>query len=322
MKKAFLLLLSLLLTLSGWGLKAEEPEYICTAMHQEFLENGVVTSTYDYCSPVDDQGLVTGVEEYKDGVLTLRSTFTYDEYGNTLQVVEEKDGIRKVADYKNTLDRQGRILRQEVWVDGTMTSFEEHSYDKKGNETRFHSSLWNSVTEQTDWRTYTMRYDWRGNLIQKELHWNFNEEYTIWEYEDGHRIRQTSYLEETGQVTEKLENTFDEQGNQTRKVYRNPVTDKETEFWEYTYDEQGRCIRESRYSKTGTLEHYRETVYDDEARTKTSTYFNADGTQDTASSPVMITYDAHGNEISKEYYHDGEVYWRITYVWELPEAEN
>lgn len=310
-KMAFILLL---LVLTGCAPKKEEPQFVNTATHQEFLENGIIAGTSDYYAPVDDRGLVTGVEEYTNGVLTFRSSFSYDPFGNIIRVTEERDGTTKTSEYKNTLDEKGRILRQEVWTEGTMVSFEEHSYDHKGKETRHHSSLWNEIEQSTDWRTYTMEYDRKGNLVRKELHWNFNDEYILWEYENGQCIRQTSFQEETGLVTEKQENTYDKNGNQTGTTHHNPVTDKVTERWEYTYDEQGRCILETRYGKTGEPESYREYVYDDEKRTMTSTPYHTKGMLH--QSQDVYHYDEYGNEILRERYEDGEVYWRISFTWE------
>lgn len=320
MRMKLLFLTSMLFALSGCGAKAEDPQYVSIAMHQEFLENGMITSTYDYHSPVDDRGLVTGVEEYQDGVLQFRSSFEYDEYGNIISVTEERDGTVKASDYKNTLDAQGRILRQEIWIGDTMTSFEEHAYDKKGNEIRHYQSTWNEVEQIFDWRSHTMEYDWKGNLCRKELHWNFNNEYTVWEYENGHCIRQTSYQEGTDQVTEKLENSFDANGNHTKKTYHNPITDNVTDYWEYDYDKQGRCIRETKYRKNGEPERFREYHYDDAARTKTSILYHPDGTVDGVDD--IYTYDEYGNEILHERIHDGEVYWRISYTYELLDRQN
>lgn len=287
MHKKFCICLAALLMLSSCGQKAEEPRFVNTAMHQEFLEKGTVTGTYDYYSPVDDQGLVTGVETYTDGVLQFRSSFEYDKFGNTIRVTEEQDGIVKTAEYKNTLDEKGRVLRQEIWMDDTMTSFEEFTYDRNGNETSHHQNYWNEAEEVFNWRIYTMAYDWKGNLKQKELNWDFNDEYTVWEYENGHCIRQTSYQKETGQITQ---------------------------YWEYTYDEKDRCILETRYGKNGVQEAYREYVYNDDARTMISAPYHNNGilheTYD------VYHYDDYGNEILQERFKDGEIYWRISYTWE------
>lgn len=289
--RKFICMLAALLLLTGCGAMKKTPRFVCTATHQEFLENGVVTSTSDYCTLVDDRGLVTGVESYTDGVLQFRSTFEYDEFGNTIRVTEEQDGTTRIADYKNTLDKEGRILRQEIWVGNAMTSFEEYTYDRRGNEIRNHQNYWYEGQEEADWRTYTKTYNWRGDLTWKELHWNFNDEYTVWEYEDGLCIRQTNYETESNTAAE---------------------------CWEYSYDEKGRCIRESRYGKPGELELYHEYIYDDTDRTMTRTCYRADGTVDNLID--VFTYDEHGNEILQERILDGEVYWRIRHTYEQIEV--
>ncbi len=290
MLKLFCAFLSLLL-FSGCSVKEEEPQFVCTATHQEFLDNGVVTGTNDYYASLNEQGLVAGVEDYTDGVLTFRSTYEYDAFGNVTRVTEERDGITEIAEYKNTLDKKGRILRQEIWKEDVLTSVREITYDRNGNETSHHAMHWHDDGQLDGSRSYTMRYDWKGNLTRQELHWDFNDEYIIWEYKDGLCIRQTSYQEETDQVTE---------------------------YWEYTYDEEDRCTREARYTGDGSLELYNEYVYDEEARTKTRTCHRADGTVDKHSD--LFTYDEHGNEILQERIREGEVYWRIQHTFELPEV--
>lgn len=131
MRKLTCILLVLLLILPGCGKKAEEPQFICTACRQEFLNSGVVTDTDEEFCTYNGQGLIMSSERYHNGVLSFRS---------------------------------------------------------------------------------------------------------VWEYEDGHCIRQISYQEGTGRITETLENTYDKKGNHTEKTYHNPVTDKISESWEYTYE--------------------------------------------------------------------------------------
>lgn len=319
MKKKLLFLPVLLMLLTGCGAGQESPQFISTATLQEFLENGVVVGTSEYYYTYLDKERVERIEEYEDDVLINRSYREFDDFGNLTRVTTERSGTTTVFEYRNTLDDAGRILRQEVWEGDTMVSLEEHTYDSTGNETSRYFSLWNETEQENQWHSYTMTYDRRGNLLRKETHRYPGDNYTILEYENGLCIREDTYHEESGQLTERIETIYDRKGNPTKKVSLNPITGKIQESWEYTYDRQGRCIRESRHGKSEELKHYREYVYDDTARTKTSTLYRADGTQDGTRN--ISAYDEYGNEILREMIRDGEVYWRIRYRYELLNEE-
>lgn len=307
-------LLTALLLLCGCGKKTEPPQFVSSGTIQEFLENGEVVSTSEYYYTYNDREQAEYIEEYENNVLINRSFREFDDFGNLTRVTTERDGSTKIYEYRNTLDEAGRILRQEVWDSNTVVSLEEFTYNSSGNETSQYYSLWNETEQENQWRRYTMAYDRKGNLTRKEMHWNLSDEYTVWEYENGLCIRECTYHRESGRLTEKVETAYDRKGNPTRKVSLNPITGRILESWEYSYDRQGRCIRESRYSKPEELIQYREHVYDDAARTQTSTLYRADGTVDGTRN--IYTYDEYGNEILREMIRDGEVYWRIRYLYE------
>lgn len=287
-KMTCLLLAALVLTLPGCGEKAEESKFISTACRQEFLKDGIVTGTDDYFYTHNDQGLVTDGERYEDGILTEQTHWEYDEWKNPVRITTTGTEVQQISEYKNTLDKERHILRQEGWTDGVLTSVREITYNRHGGETTHHVTAWHQNGELDGSSDYTMTYNWKGELT-RQVHLRDRGDEYVWEYQNGLCVRETSYEAQTHAVTY---------------------------YWEYTYDEKDRCIREAKYAGDGTLELYHEYVYDDEARTKTRTCYLADGTVDNYSD--VHTFDEYGNEILLEKLRDGEVYWRIQYTYELP----
>lgn len=289
-KMTCLLLAALVLMLPGCGEKAEEPQFVSTAVHQEFLNNEEVTGTDDYFYTRNGLGLVTDGERYEDGILTEQTHWEYDDWGNLLRVTTKGTDTLEITEYKNTLDKEGHILHQECWTNDVLTSVREITYNRHGKEATHHLTAWHQNGELDGSGDYTMTYNWKGELT-RQVHLRDSGAEYVWEYQNGLSVRETSYEAQTHAVTY---------------------------YWEYTYDEKDRCTREAKYAGDGTLELYHEYVYDDEARTKTRTCYLSDGTVDNYSD--VYTYDEYGNEILLERLRDGEVYWRIQYTYELLET--
>lgn len=292
MRKIMLLMVVLLILLTGCSPKEESvPTFIMTENNQEFLKDGVVTGTDCYTYTYNEDGLAIYGERHQDGSLFSTTSWEYDEFGNPVKITTEgNDGV-EISEYKNTLDEGGRILRQEMYQNGTLTSVDVYTYDEKGNELTHEYNFFSEIEEMSDWRKYTKTYNRKGELTQQTLNWNFNEEYIIWDYEDGLNVRQTSYESET---------------------------DKIVEYWVYTYDEKGNELRKSRYDGADNLSYYTEYTWDDTGRVQTEMSYNGDGTP--RNHFDVFTYDEYGNQIMQERYRDGEVYWRISYVYEQLKA--
>lgn len=264
--------------------------FICTATKQTFFTNGKCTGTDAYYYTYNDQMLVTDGERWSDGILAEKSHWEYDEFQNPIRITHERDEAVEVNEYKNILDGEGRILRQEIWVDDKLSMLREIAYNNQGKETTHLITSWYDWQEEPDSQNYSMTYDWKGNLSRKVLNWGDNRGIVVWEYKDGLCVRNTTYEADTITITQ---------------------------YWEYDYDQKERCIRESRYTGNGTLELYHEYLYNDEARTMTRTCYLSDGTVDNHSD--VYQYDEYGNQILLEKYQDGEVYRRIEYTYEMRE---
>ena len=91
MKKMLLLMAGLLLFLTGCtGQEEALPVFITTAVHQEFLTDGVVTGTDDDFHTYNEDGLAIYSERHQDGTLFSKRTLEYDAQGNPLALVEYK----------------------------------------------------------------------------------------------------------------------------------------------------------------------------------------------------------------------------------------
>ena len=294
MKSLFMRLLMTVLLVAFCGCSPKEetvPTFILIENDQEFLEDGVVTGTDNYTYTYNENGLAIYGERRQDGSLFSTTSWEYDEFGNPITITAKENGTVQISEYKNTLDEDGRILRQEMYLNGTLTSVDVYTYDEKGNELTHEYDFFAEIEEMSDWRKYTKTYNRKGDLTQQTLHWNFNEEYIIWEYEDELCVRQTTYEKET---------------------------DKIVEYWVYTYDKKGNQLRKARYDAEDNLSYYTEYTWDDAGRVQTERHYNADGTP--RNHFDVFTYDEYGNQILQERYRDGEVYWRISHVYELLEV--
>ena len=284
----YVLIIILLLTFCGCSPKEEVvPTFIRTENNQEFLEDGIIISvaneTYDY----NEAGLVVYSERYQDGTLLSKTTWEYNEFGNPSRITTEGNDTVEILECKYTLDEDGRILRQEMYQNGRLTTVDEFTYDRRGNELTHEYNLYSEDDEMSEWRKYTNTYDVKGMLTRQTLHWNFNDEYIIWEYEDELCVRQTSYETDT---------------------------DKIVEYWIYTYDEKGNQIQKSQYDGDNNLLFYNEYTWDNTGRIQTEMSYSADGIPRNHFN--VFTYDEFGNQIMQERYQDGAVYWRISDVYE------
>lgn len=287
MRRTILLFVSLLLVLCSCATAKEtEQKFVVIACKNEYITDGIVTSSDYYSSTYNNAGLVTYSEYYKDDLLLSQESYEYDEFGNLVKTITESNDTVETLEFKNTMDDEGHILRQEMYRNGELHFVDEFTYDKKGNELT-HEKTSFPKNEESDWRKYTKEYNRKGELIKETLHWNFNVEYIVWDYEDERCIRQTAY---------------------------NKGNDQIEEYYVNTYDEKGNLIRESQYDAADNLECYTEYTWDETGRVQTKKYYSADGTFQNDYN--VYTYDEYGNKIMNECYRDGEVHLITYYVYQ------
>lgn len=255
----------------------------------EYLTDGIITSTDHYEYSYNNLGQLILSIGYENGTETSRAALEYDEHGNMVRKVTVSKEGTSVLENRFTLDDQDRICRQESYTDGILTSIDEFTYDRQGNEIS-HSYTGKSVGHEDDIRHYNKTYDNEGNLTRQTMRWNFNNEYYIWEYSDGLETKKTTY---------------------------NANTDEVVEYWENTYDENGFLIKESRHSANGTPGLCHEYTRDETGLVVTRRTYDANGNPN--SHTDIFTYDEYGNKLMQERCRDGQVYWRISSTYELIE---
>lgn len=295
MKKIFALLLTAIFLLPLWGCSRESEDptnpYRPVTYRNEYFEDGSLTSQdlteYRY----DEHGFLSETLFYQNDTLMQTNTYENDEMGNPLRITTVSDETTTLYENKLTLDDQGRILRQEDYTNGALTSTLDYTYTKDGNVA---TEIYTVMEEGSivHIRHREMTYDRKGQLIREVLR-NADGSYTLYAYDDGRKVKTSSYSS-----GEEL-----------------------TGYWEFTYNEAGQLTKESFYTceqngdtRTSLLSNYNLFSYGDSGLTVTKTSHYA--TERPFEFHTVTTCDEYGNQLLHERYQDGELCWRITQEFE------
>ena len=287
MNRCFALLLSLLLLLCGCGQQEAEPEteFQMLTHTDEYYTDGVLRTSSHITYTYNEKGLAIQSTQYDDGVLSSSTDYEYDENGNLTRHVIHTDDRESVTTFTYTLDDRGNILRMESYVDGRLDYMEENTYDARGFlKTRTETTLWEDGEQ--DVRTRTFVYNWRGELKQSKNHFAPHGSYHLTTFQDG-REYQTTYFDAKGAVTNYFTHYYDDTGFEYQWV-RCGAEGTVEHTCKREKDETGLVITELHYDAAGALDNY----YD------------------------VYTYDEYGNQLLRERYENGEVYWRIYQTYE------
>lgn len=295
MKKLFTLLLCAVLTLSLCACSSEPEEqenpYRPVSYRNEYFQDSILTSQdlteYRY----DEQGFQIEAVYYEDDVRKRTNLYENDAYGNVLKVTSITDTSTILYENKLTLNNQNRVLRQEEYVDGVLSSTMEYSYDNQGN---IASEIYTIMEDGmvTHIRHREMSYDRKGNLLREICTLN-DGIYIQYDFKDGQKVKST-HFEPDGEISQ---------------------------YWEYTYNDAGQLLKEASYtcetngdSRTSRLSTYNLYTYDDTGLAVTNTNHSVD--ERPFQTHTVTTYDEYGNQLLHERYRDGQLYWRITQTFE------
>ena len=254
--------------------------------------------TYTY----DEYGKQIIHVAYRDGKITEKCKYEYDENGNIIKTVIYKNTVAIDYWFEYEYDENGRLIKFVRYEsDGTAGLWDEYEYDENDNV------IWHKYNNDKEYHVQERKYDECGREIY--IRYESNGVVTdTWENEydkDGYIIKEikTEFDSDTGQKTfeEVSEYTYDEKGNGTKYVCTSHAG-KETNSlrWEKEYSKDGRGTDFHFYNNEKTASYQGKTEYDENGL-----IINYMGCDKNGKVLVMrkTEYDASGKVI-KESYND------------------
>lgn len=248
----------------------------------------------------------------ENGEGTWRETKEYDADGNLTGEKYISEDAFGCYGYDTQYNADGNPVRREDYgnpdaekgTESVMTGWCDYEYDARGN-----------LSRELSYSTCEVTYDDDFNPV-----YTFHEDgfpTGLWEYDShGNTLKRISY-DEKGQASERIENTYDEKGNQTTcAVYKHQIYDEAQDSLVYNeegmldfreemeYDAAGNSVKTTRYDKDGEIIYVIEQEYDagNHLLSETSTY-----AEDGIAEKTEYTYDPDGNCVSEKYSYGGRM---------------
>lgn len=193
-------------------------------------------------------------------------TWTYDENGNLIEVIEHDESGNIVEKTEHEYDTDGNLIKT-TWYDkdDEIEGWAETEYDAAGNETKYE------------------RYNENGSCSRR----------IIQDYDEYGKQTQYIVYDGEGNITKKEDREYDKNGNEVKYVsYDDAIT---IDCWyETEYDESGKQIKFVCYDSEGGISYVWEYGYDDNGRE----IYESIGDDDMV---IMweYEYDEHGNQMRK-----------------------
>lgn len=251
MKKWAALLLAVFLLASLTACAQEEkPENPCRLKTHtiDLYRGGEFSSQMKFDYTYNEQGYLSHIVYYLDGVIADTHTYTTDEYGNIVKTVREtSDGAVFTEENKLTLDDEHRIIRSETYSDKILSAITEMEYDWQGRQTLLKIERIDVQEGEnlTSWVEST--YDSDGNVIREDTRWSDgNGGYTTHEYKKGKLVRSENY-DNQDKLTAWTEYAYDNTGLvQTAQTHQTSgIPGSKTIS---TFDEYGNLLRSETYA--------------------------------------------------------------------------
>lgn len=193
------------------------------------------TAEIEYKNTLDDQGNLIIQEQYAEGTLVLRNTYTYDESGNRLSQTQENPSNSTTSII--TYDANGNILRTESIVDAigerpASHAWMDYTYDENGNEIKSE----NYYNNGDDVRTTVTEYDSQGRKVKSTATDSYSGADTIIETREysyeGNTETETVY-DENGTLVLTGIRIYDDAGN---LLSSETISEYSTQRSTYTYE--------------------------------------------------------------------------------------
>lgn len=243
MKKAFLILLSILLVFTFTACQPQtETKYLQTSVTQEYVD----VMTFRTESEYDDKGTLLTFTQYIDGAEISRVEYSYTD--NSVIGTITQDGETSTMKQVYEKDEAGNIIRTEMYMDDELYSVTERTYDEKGN------CLTNVQNTIADGRIYTTSYAYDENGNQTSVAYDYGEgvgTYTANIYDYDNRLAASYIKDLNGILTSTEKHSWNEEGIETVEVYDSEGNRTSKTLIEY--DEFGNILSSVTFDALGNL---------------------------------------------------------------------
>ncbi len=314
-------------------------------IHSEYTRHeGVTESWTDYA--YDEVGKLLRKESYESNGIHLTEEYEYREDG-LLSVLyyraylSEEECALTTAWTQYRYDKNGNLIEEKTYRDGSLSSATENAYDANGNltETVFRNFHNDGSGDITYWQTN--EYDGQGNLLCRTEYYETGLHSTAdeWMYDENGVYHAYTELEQKRRVQSILEQTYDAQGNCLTACQINQKGEIESQT-SYSYDTQGNCQKSCTvsYNQKGEISGQACTSYDEQGNQIRVTYLNPDGSCSrwverefdsdghqtlyqrfdslgTLESGWRAVYDRNGNLMERTWFGESGNIQKITYEW-------
>ncbi len=240
----------LLLALSGCS---QEPDPDVKFYQTEQISTYFGTSTTRTVTEYAEDWSTYKMTTWQDG--ELLSTVNYEVTETGYIARSTQDGVEEIMEIKATKNEAGKPICLENYINGELYSTSEYTYDENGNMLTFVSNMLsaNMVLRQE------FTYDWQGNKIRQVVDsgygavttvYEYNSRnqlvkesspdspsWTKYEYSDGSKTQTALSYDESGELSAKTIETYDDWGNLLTRQ---------------SYDASGALVIDMAYSYLGT----------------------------------------------------------------------
>lgn len=223
------------------------------------------------------------------------SVYKYDINGNTTKFSASNSNVSGEKNY--TYDGKGRIIKEDFYNAGKLSTKEVYIYDDSKNEVKHKSTTCGTYGSAygSDPEVDIYKYDDKGNKIEHALYDNGSLRYKdIYKYNDKGNMTQSACYGKDGDLADKSIFKYDNHGKMVEETKYDSKGDLKGKLI-YKYDDKGNTI----YAEHEYNNHIYK--YDDKSNMVEDAEYNKDGK---FTERHIYRYDGKGNIIESEKYNE------------------
>ncbi|MBP3684381.1 MAG: hypothetical protein J6J12_05395 [Oscillospiraceae bacterium] len=214
MKKLLALILTMICVVSLMGCgkteTLENPYRLKTQILERYHNGETQTTRTEYI--YDENGWLIETQTFDGEEWWYTTRFIRDEKGNSQGSETSYADGTQMKEVALTLDKQGRMLTSESYLNGKLEKTTEYGYNDDGQITKRYTTTIDTLGGEDRVSCIDSTFDQQGNLVREDVRWEPGNEtgYNLYLYENGKLIREESYSGEKLDVYK--EYTFDDTG--------------------------------------------------------------------------------------------------------------